>query len=67
MYLSFVSSDALPEEFKRSMAVDVSLSALLGENIYSFGQLLQHPIVNSLSGPHQWLHELLQVGDPFFQ
>lgn len=62
MYLSFVSSDTLPEDFKRSMAVDVSLSALLGEHIYTFGQLLQHPIVLALDEtPNQWIHEMLQV------
>ncbi|GLC46825.1 hypothetical protein PLESTB_001799400 [Pleodorina starrii] len=60
MYLSFVSSDSLQPDFKLRLAVDVSLAALLGEHIYSFGQLLQHPIINSLDGtPSQWLHELL--------
>ncbi|PNH01687.1 26S proteasome non-ATPase regulatory subunit 13 [Tetrabaena socialis] len=60
MYLSYVSSDSLQPDFKLRLAVDVSLAALLGEHIYSFGQLLQHPIINSLDGtPSQWLHELL--------
>lgn len=50
------------QDFKVRMAVDVSLAALLGENIYSFGQLLQHPIAAALDhGPHQWLHEMLKV------
>ena len=34
MYLSFVSSEALPADFKLRLAVDVSLAALLGEHIY---------------------------------
>lgn len=60
MYLSFVSSDTLPQDFKLRLAVDVSLAALLGEHIYSFGQLLQHPIVSVLdASPYAWLHELL--------
>jgi hypothetical protein len=51
------------QEFKLRLAVDISLAALLGEHIYSFGQLLQHPIAKALdNGPHQWLHELLTVG-----
>eukprot|EP00951_Prasinocladus_malaysianus_P015416 scaffold118114_cov16-Prasinocladus_malaysianus.AAC.1 len=29
-----------------ALAVDISLAALLGENVYSFGDLLQHPIVS---------------------
>lgn len=45
MYLSFVSSESLPSDFKLRLAVDISLAALLGEHIYSFGQLLQHPII----------------------
>ena len=62
MYLSFVSTDSLPDDFRARLAVDVSLAALLGEDIYSFGQLLQHPIVSSLhGGPFAWLHELLEA------
>lgn len=38
-YLSFVSSDTLPADFKLQLAVDVSLAALLGEHVYSFGQV----------------------------
>ena len=33
----------------QALAVDISLAALLGENIYNFGELLQHPIVSKLS------------------
>ena len=29
----------------QALAVDISLAALLGENIYNFGELLQHPMV----------------------
>eukprot|EP00798_Chlamydomonas_sp_ICE-L_P003283 gene3283-13310_t len=44
------------------LAVDISLGALLGEQVYSFGQLLQHPIVHVLDGAeYGWLHELLQA------
>ena len=33
------------------MAVDISLAALLGEDVYSFGELLLHPIVSGLHAP----------------
>ena len=33
----------------QALAVDVSLAALLGDNIYNFGELLLHPIVSHLS------------------
>lgn len=46
MYLAFVSQDTLPADFRLSLAVDVSLAALLGEDVYNFGELLVHPIVS---------------------
>lgn len=43
-------------------AHDLSIAALLGETIYNFGELLQHPIMDSLAGtPHEWLKNLLFV------
>jgi hypothetical protein len=33
MYLSFVSSETLPPDFKLRLAVDISLAALLGEQV----------------------------------
>ena len=32
----------------QQLAVDISLAALLGKDVYSFGELLQHPIVRAL-------------------
>ena len=46
LYLAYVSQDALPEEFRLALAVDVSLAALLGDDVYNFGELLLHPIVS---------------------
>ena len=41
-------------------AHDLSLSAFLGESIYNFGELLMHPILDTLDGtPHEWLKKLL--------
>eukprot|EP01026_Neomeris_dumetosa_P040872 TRINITY_DN3379_c0_g1_i7.p2 TRINITY_DN3379_c0_g1~~TRINITY_DN3379_c0_g1_i7.p2 ORF type:complete len:308 (-),score=27.89 TRINITY_DN3379_c0_g1_i7:286-1080(-) len=60
MYLCYVESDKLPTPYKLSLAVDVSLSALLGDNVYNFGELLLHPIVKVLeSSEYGWLLELL--------
>lgn len=33
----------------QDLAFDLSLAALLGENIYNFGELLAHPIVSQFS------------------
>jgi len=38
----------------------LSLAAILGDGIYNFGELLQHPILGSLNGTvNQWLVDLL--------
>jgi 26S proteasome regulatory subunit N9 len=50
------SAPAPPQE----LAVDLSLAALLGENIFNFGELLGHPVLASLRGSgYEWLAELL--------
>lgn len=60
LYLSYVSVETLAEPFKLDLAVDLSLAALLGENVYNFGELLAHPIVKSLEGTNfEWLHHIL--------
>jgi len=46
LYLAYVSQDALPPDYRLALAVDVSLAALLGEDVYNFGELLLHPIVS---------------------
>ena len=42
----------------QSLAVDISLAALLGDKVYSFGELLLHPIVSTLTLAlsQSWLH-----------
>lgn len=41
-------------------AHDLSVSAFLGDAIYNFGELLMHPILESLNGTtHEWLKRLL--------
>ncbi|KAJ7551226.1 hypothetical protein O6H91_06G005500 [Diphasiastrum complanatum] len=46
LYLAYTSVESLSEPFKLDLAFDLSLAALLGENIYNFGELLAHPIVS---------------------
>ncbi|CAK9173468.1 unnamed protein product [Ilex paraguariensis] len=46
----------------KDLAFDLSLSALLGENIYNFGELLAHPIIKSLLGTKvEWLYYILEA------
>ncbi|KAI8458303.1 hypothetical protein BY996DRAFT_4577339 [Phakopsora pachyrhizi] len=48
-------------ESRIQRAHDLSLAALLGDTIYNFGELLQHPILESLSSSnqYQWIRTLL--------
>ena len=62
MYLAYASSEGLSKEFAEAVAVDVSLAALLGEDVYSFGELVVHPIMENLrsSASFAWLYDLLE-------
>ena len=43
-----------------SRAYNLSVAALVSDSIYNFGELLLHPILDSLSNtPHSWLRDLL--------
>lgn len=61
LYLACVDLDVdLTEEDRIQRARDLALSALLGDTIYNFGELLLHPILTSLqSSPYAWLSTLL--------
>ncbi|ONK71555.1 uncharacterized protein A4U43_C04F9840 [Asparagus officinalis] len=62
LYLAYTTVESLSESFKLDLAFDLSLSALLGDNIYNFGELLAHPIINSLLGTKvEWLYYILQA------
>ncbi|CAI0473003.1 unnamed protein product [Linum tenue] len=62
LYLAYTSVESLSDSFKLDLAFDLSLSALLGDNIYNFGELLAHPIIKSLLGTQvEWLYYILQA------
>ncbi|KAH9473920.1 hypothetical protein MJO28_000247 [Puccinia striiformis f. sp. tritici] len=47
-------------ESRVQRAHDLGLAALLGDTIYNFGELLQHQILESLTGtPFEWIRSLL--------
>jgi 26S proteasome regulatory subunit N9 len=61
MYLAYTPAEELSRDFAEAVAVDVSLAALLGEDVYNFGELLVHPVVQNLDqSTHKWLYELLE-------
>lgn len=62
LYLAFTSVESLSAAFKQDLAFDLSLSALLGDNIYNLGELLAHPIINSLLGSKaEWIYHMLHA------
>ncbi|CCH42327.1 26S proteasome regulatory subunit [Wickerhamomyces ciferrii] len=45
---------------QQKLAYELSISALLADKIYNFGELLTHPILKTLeNGSYQWIIELL--------
>ncbi|OKL61081.1 hypothetical protein UA08_03793 [Talaromyces atroroseus] len=60
LYLACVSLEDLSQEERVSRAYDLSVAALVSDAIYNFGELLLHPILDSLTEtPHAWLRDLL--------
>ncbi|KAF2170573.1 hypothetical protein M409DRAFT_51590 [Zasmidium cellare ATCC 36951] len=60
LYLACVELSDLPEQDRQRIAYDLSIAALVSENIYNFGELLLHPILDSLSDTQNaWLRDLL--------
>ncbi len=56
-----VDKDLSPSE-RLTRAHDLSIAALLGETIYNFGELLQHPILAALDGTDlEWIKQMLFV------
>lgn len=60
LYLACVSLDDLAQGDKVERAHDLSIAALLGDTIFNFGELLMHPVLDSLKAtPHEYLRDLL--------
>lgn len=59
-YLSAINIDELPLAQKQQIAYDLCISALLGEDLYNFGELLIHPILSCLEfSENNWLRQLI--------
>ena len=60
LYLAYTPIEEIPNIEQQSIAFDLGIASLLGDNIYNFGEFLQHPVVESLNGSKaQWLYDLL--------
>ncbi|XP_030749020.1 26S proteasome non-ATPase regulatory subunit 13 [Sitophilus oryzae] len=59
-YLGCIDIDILSEETKMQHAFFLGLAALLGEGVYNLGELLAHPVLQTLNTTdNSWLIELL--------
>lgn len=60
LYLACIDLTTLTSPDAQSRAYDLSIAALVSDSIYNFGELLLHPILETLlSTPHAWLRDLL--------
>ncbi|KAF2087164.1 hypothetical protein K490DRAFT_42855 [Saccharata proteae CBS 121410] len=60
LFLACVELSELGLEERQQRAYDLSIAALVSDSIYNFGELLLHPILDSLlNTPHAWLRDLL--------
>ena len=56
---SVAQYDIEDSETKAQRAFTLSLAAILGESIFNFGELLQHPIVDAMKPEHRYMKDLL--------
>ena len=60
LYLACIDLSDIPPEDLRNRALDLGIAALVSDGIYNFGELLLHPILNSLTNtPNAWIRDLL--------
>lgn len=60
LYLAHSDLENVPLPEQQELALDLALASLSGENIFSFGELLSHPVLNSLRNtPHAWMIDYL--------
>jgi len=60
LFLSTIQLEDLTLIDQQRLAYELSISALLADKIYNFGELLTHPILKTLeNGSYQWIIDLL--------
>ena len=60
LYLACIDLSTLAPGERLTRAYDLSVAALVSDTIYNFGELLLHPILDSLKdSSHSWLRDLL--------
>lgn len=63
-FLAYSDLSAMPREAQLTLAVDISLAALLGEGVYGFGELVLHSVMAAVDGTEfEYLRHLLACFD----
>ncbi|KAJ7265568.1 hypothetical protein C8J57DRAFT_1511331 [Mycena rebaudengoi] len=59
-YATYYKNSLLFLAYQLARAHDLAISAIMGETIYKFAELLMYPILGALdSTPHEWIKKLL--------
>ncbi|KAL8226762.1 hypothetical protein R6Q57_016594 [Mikania cordata] len=60
--LTYISLESLSESHKLDIVFHLTVSAMSGENIYNFGELLEHPIIQGILGsPNEWFYHIIEA------
>lgn len=60
LYLAFTPLSAIPEEERPSLAFQISVAALIAEDEFNFGELMQQELLASLEGSQfEWIKDFL--------
>lgn len=61
-FLAYTPPDGLSPDIQRRWAFDIGMAALVGTDVYNFGEVVSRAIVQSLRGTeHEWLLLLLEA------
>jgi 26S proteasome regulatory subunit N9 len=61
-YLAYAKVESVDKEEKALLAYDLSLAALVGEEIFNFGELIENQVFDALQGtPNAWLGLVLKA------
>ncbi|CAE7350835.1 RPN9B [Symbiodinium sp. KB8] len=67
LFLSHTPQASLPPAVAADWAASLAMAALVGKDVFNFGEIVEHPILAALEGtPDAWLTDLLvafQTGD----
>ncbi|KUJ14733.1 uncharacterized protein LY89DRAFT_686400 [Mollisia scopiformis] len=59
LFLACIDLNDLTPNERKQRAYDLAIAALVSDTIYNFGELLLHPILDSLKSSEEWLYKLL--------